>query len=38
MDKFILRLYVTGTTPSSERAVANLRRLCAEELSEQEEN
>jgi len=37
MDKYILKLYVTGTTPNSERAVANLRRLCAEELSEQYE-
>jgi circadian clock protein KaiB len=32
MDKFILKLYITGTTPNSERAIANLRRLCEEEL------
>ena len=32
MSKFILRLYVTGKTPRSERAVANLRRVCNVEL------
>lgn len=37
MDKYILKLYITGTTPNSERAIANLRRLSAEELSEQYE-
>ena len=29
MSKFVLKLYVTGRTPRSERAVANLRRICA---------
>ena len=25
---FVLRLYVTGTTPQSTRAIANLKRVC----------
>jgi len=28
-NRFLLRLYVTGRTPTSERAIANLRRICA---------
>jgi circadian clock protein KaiB len=32
MDKYILKLFVTGQTPRSERAIANLRRVCDEEL------
>jgi circadian clock protein KaiB len=28
MDKFKLRLYITGKTPKSERAIANLKKLC----------
>ena len=31
-DEFVLRLYVTGTTARSTRAVANLRQLCEEHL------
>lgn len=31
-DKQALRLYVTGQTPRSERAIANLRRICEQEL------
>ena len=27
-----LRLYVTGRTPNSQRAIANLRQLCSESL------
>ena len=34
MSGFILKLYITGTTPNSERALANLHRLCDEELDE----
>ena len=30
MDKFSLRLYITGQTPRSKRAIANLRRICEE--------
>jgi circadian clock protein KaiB len=37
MDKFILKLYVTGTTPNSERAIANLQRLCEEDLDKKYE-
>jgi circadian clock protein KaiB len=29
---YVLRLFVTGTTPRSARAIANLRRLCEERL------
>jgi circadian clock protein KaiB len=31
-DKYLLKLFVTGHTPRAERAIANLRRLCEEEL------
>jgi circadian clock protein KaiB len=37
MDKFLLKLYVTGQTPKSERAIANLRRICEQELGGQYE-
>ncbi|MEO5656672.1 MAG: circadian clock KaiB family protein [Nitrospiria bacterium] len=29
---FVLRLYVTGTTPQSTRAIANLKRVCDRHL------
>jgi circadian clock protein KaiB len=29
---YLLKLYVTGQTPRAQRAIANLRRLCKEEL------
>ena len=32
MNRYSLRLYVTGSTPRSERAIANLRRLCTDVL------
>lgn len=31
-DKFLLKLYVTGQTPRAQTAIANLRRICDEEL------
>lgn len=34
MNEYILKLYVTGTTANSERAIANLRRLCEQDLNE----
>lgn len=37
MADYILKLYITGSTPNSERALANLNRLCAEELDEKYE-
>ena len=37
MNNFILRLYITGRTPNGERAIANLRRICEEELQNQYE-
>jgi circadian clock protein KaiB len=33
MSKFLLKLYITGQTPRSERAISNLHRLCEEGLS-----
>lgn len=35
MDKYILRLYITGQTSKSERAVKNMHRICKEELNDQ---
>ena len=37
MPKFTLKLYVTGQTLKSERAIANMRRICEEELKGQYE-
>lgn len=31
-SKYVLRLYITGLTPASGRAVQNLERFCREEL------
>lgn len=32
MTKFRLRLYITGRTPQSQRAIENLREICETEL------
>jgi len=32
MNKFRLRLYISGKTPKSDRAIANLRNICNTEL------
>jgi circadian clock protein KaiB len=32
LGKFLLKLYVTGKSPRAEVAIANLRRICEEEL------
>jgi circadian clock protein KaiB len=32
MSTYVIKLYVTGLTPRSRRAIDNLRRLCEEEL------
>ena len=32
LDRYLLKLYVTGRSPRAERAIANLQRLCKEEL------
>ncbi|MGO8899152.1 MAG: circadian clock protein KaiB, partial [Isosphaeraceae bacterium] len=32
MDKYVIKLYVTGQTHRSQRAIDNLRRICEEEL------
>jgi circadian clock protein KaiB len=31
-ENYVLRLYVTGSTPRSLRAIANLRKICEEHL------
>ncbi|HON61311.1 MAG TPA: circadian clock KaiB family protein [Deltaproteobacteria bacterium] len=31
-QRYVLRLYVTGSTPKSARAIRNLRRICEEHL------
>lgn len=33
--RYILRLYITGNTPKSKRAIANLLRICQEQLADQ---
>jgi len=33
LSEYTIKLYVTGRTPRSEQAIANLRRICDEELS-----
>lgn len=35
MNKYTLKLYISGQTPRSERAIANLRRVCEERMSGQ---
>jgi len=31
-EKYLLRLYITGTTPKSVRAITNIKKMCDEEL------
>jgi len=31
-ERYLLRLYVAGTTPRSNRAIVNIRRICEEHL------
>lgn len=31
-ERYVLRLYVTGTTPKSTRATANIKQICEEHL------
>lgn len=33
--RYVLKLYVTGSTPRSTRAIENMRRICAAELEGQ---
>jgi len=33
-SKFIFKLYITGHTPASERAVINLRNMCEKEFGD----
>ena len=37
MPNYILKLYITGRTPRSERAITNLKEICTDELSGQYE-
>lgn len=32
MNKYLLKLYIMGHSPRAERAIANLRRICEDEL------
>jgi circadian clock protein KaiB len=32
--KYVLRLYITGSTPRSQEAIRNIRRICEEELKD----
>ena len=34
-QRFVLRLYVTGATPASTRAIARLKKLCEEHFEDQ---
>ena len=36
-EKYILRLYITGMTPRSTKAIANLRTICEEYLKDKYE-
>jgi circadian clock protein KaiB len=31
-ENYVLRLYITGTTPASTRAIVNIRKICEEHL------
>jgi circadian clock protein KaiB len=35
MRKYLLKLYITGNSSRSQRAIANLFRICHEELADQ---
>jgi circadian clock protein KaiB len=35
METYVLKLYIAGKTPRGDRAIANLRRICEEELGNQ---
>jgi circadian clock protein KaiB len=35
VSRYLLKLYVTGTSPRAETAIRNLRRICDEELAGQ---
>lgn len=37
MNSFVLRLYVTGNTPRTERAIKNLQQICEHDLAGQYE-
>ncbi|MBI1926091.1 circadian clock protein KaiB [Candidatus Poribacteria bacterium] len=37
MNEYLLKLYITGHTPQSERAIANLQQICEEQLQGQYE-
>lgn len=35
MMKYLLKLYITGNSPRSQRAIANLLRICESELAKE---
>lgn len=36
-EKYVLKLYITGSTPRSTRAIMNIRRICEEHLRDRYE-
>jgi circadian clock protein KaiB len=36
-ERYVLRLYITGTTPQSVRAIANVKKLCEDHLCDRYE-
>jgi len=37
MNKYLFKLYITGESPSSSRTIANLRKICDDEMSSEYE-
>ncbi len=35
MNNYVLKLYITGKSPRADRAIANIKRICQDELSNQ---
>jgi circadian clock protein KaiB len=35
MSEYLLKLYITGKSPRTDRAIANMRQICEHELSDQ---
>lgn len=37
MNNYVLKLYITGKSPRTDRAIANIKRICQQELNNQYE-
>jgi circadian clock protein KaiB len=35
MNNYVLKLYITGKSPRTDRAIANIKRICQQELNNQ---